>query len=176
MLRWTATTAPNTAFVVGRAEQLPFQDASIDLITAAGSLDYVDLGAFFREARRILAPPGALAVYDFSPPKLEPWSTEFMRRYPRARDSARALDPDSLASLAAGFALQWQERFEIGLPLTPEFYERCMLTETNVAYAIANGVPETEIREWCHRTLAPVFKGAPREVLFESYIVWLAPL
>ena len=48
-----------------------------------------------------------------------------------------------------------------------------MLTETNVAYAIANGIPEAEIREWCRRTLAPVFQGAPREVLFEGYIAWL---
>jgi predicted TPR repeat methyltransferase len=39
--------------------------ASLDLIAAAGSLNYVALDRFFPEAARILAPNGLLLAYDF---------------------------------------------------------------------------------------------------------------
>jgi hypothetical protein len=51
----------------------------------------------------------------------------------------------------------------------PEFYLDYAITETNVSSAIAAGTPEAEIREWCCATLAPVFEGRPREVLFRVY-------
>src|SRR4051794_19947961 len=43
MLRWTTTVALNAEFLVGAAEAVPVADRSIDLITAAGALNYVDL-------------------------------------------------------------------------------------------------------------------------------------
>lgn len=181
MLRSRAITAPEALFLAGRAEALPFRDASVDLIAAAGSLNYADLNLFFPEARRVLVSAGGIAVYDFAPGRrfrdsndLEVWFSAFMRRYPKARDSARALDPDSLHAAAAGsFDLQWSERFEIGLPLEVDFYEKYMMTETNVAYSVASGTPVEEIRAWCHQSLGPVFQGSPREVVFEGYIAYL---
>ena len=59
--------------------------------------------------------------------------------------------------------------FEIGITLTPEFYLDYVMTETNVAAAVRSGVPQSEIRSWCAETLAPVWKGAEREVLFRGY-------
>jgi hypothetical protein len=61
------------------------------------------------------------------------------------------------------------EDFEIGLALTPGAYVDYMLTETNVARALREGVPLAEIRAWCEATLGPVFGGRPREVLFRGY-------
>jgi hypothetical protein len=43
----------------------------------------------------------------------------------------------------------------------------------NVAYAVTNGAPLEEIRAWCQDTLAPVFGGRNREVLFRGYIAYL---
>ncbi|MEJ7607546.1 MAG: methyltransferase domain-containing protein [Bryobacteraceae bacterium] len=62
MLRWTATVAPQASFLVGAAETIPLRARSIDLITAAGSLNYVNLDLFFPEARRVLTPRGSLIV------------------------------------------------------------------------------------------------------------------
>ena len=39
--------------------------------------------------------------------------------------------------------------------------------------AIARGVPETEIRDWCHDTLARVFAGEPQEVVFDCYVAYV---
>jgi ubiquinone/menaquinone biosynthesis C-methylase UbiE len=43
MLKYASDVAAGTAFVIGRAEALPFEPASFDLVTAAGALNYADV-------------------------------------------------------------------------------------------------------------------------------------
>jgi SAM-dependent methyltransferase len=180
MLRRSSTVAPRAMFVAGVAESLPFRDASIDMITAAGSLNYADLARFFPEAARVLAPAGTLIVYDFSSGRsfrdsgaLDAWYTEFESRYPPARDGAQDLTPESLAALPYGFKLNGREDFEIGLSLTPDFYLDYVMTETNVAWAVKNGVSPGAIRSWCADSVQGVFSGVAREVLFRGYIAYM---
>ena len=155
-------------------------DCSVDVVTAAGSLNYVDLERFFPEALRVLKTSGVLVVYDFSPgrsfrdaPGLDEWFSEFFKRYPPPRNQARALSPAILAESATGFRLCEHEEFEIGIVLTPAFYLDYILTETNVADAVRNGMPYGEIRAWCSETLTPVFNRREREVLFPGYFACL---
>lgn len=182
MLHSTSVIAPRSSFLAASAEHMPFRDASIDLIAAAGALNYVNLEAFLPEAQRILSNSGVLAVYDFSPgrrspdsPGLQLWFEEFMRRYPKAKDSARSLDPETIAKEGGQFVPMRSEYFEIPLTLDAEFYERYMMTETNVAYAIRQGASEDEIRQWCHDSLREVFSNQPRTVLFEGYLATFTP-
>ena len=46
--------------VLGRAEELPFQEASFDLVTAAEAAHWFDWDAFVTEAFRVLRPGGGL--------------------------------------------------------------------------------------------------------------------
>src|SRR5258708_35168102 len=156
---------------------------SVDLIPAAGSLNYVDLNAFFPEARRVLVPQGLLVVYDFSPGRsfdgetsLDEWFRDFCLRYPYPPNEAAALTPAVLGPLATGFQMQAQDNFEIGLRLTLGFYVNYMLTETNVAAAVRRGVPVSEIRSWCEKTLPGVWNGRERDVLFRGYFACLVPV
>jgi SAM-dependent methyltransferase len=170
MLKWAA----GAAFVCATAEAIPLRDGAIDLITAAGSLNYVGLDRFFPEAARILAPAGTLLVYDFSPGRDE-WFSEFERRYPWPPHEARELDPQILGEIAPPyFRLESHQEFEIGLPLTHDFYEDYVMTETNVAAAIRAGASPEEIRQWCHRTLEPTWRASNREVLFQGYFACLS--
>ena len=50
-----------------------------------------------------------------------------------------------------------------------------VLTETNVAAAVRQGAVRSEIRTWCAETLAPVWNGKPRDVLFHGYFACLRP-
>lgn len=176
MLKWASKIAPSAGFVVGTAEEIPLCDRSVDLITAAGSLNYAKLDLFFREAARVLMPDGALAVYDFSPGRsfrdetsLDEWFSSFHGRYPQPRHEARKLSPEILAESSPGFRVQSHRQFEIGITLTPTFYVDYMMTETNVAAAVRSGVPYSEIKSWCTETVAPVWNGPEREVLFRGY-------
>jgi SAM-dependent methyltransferase len=182
MLRWGRITAPWAAFAAGAAEAIPLCNASVECITAAGSLNYADLDRFFPEARRVLVPEGVLLVYDFGPgmtfrsePGLEDWFRRFSARYPPPPNEGRDLDPDILRQSNSGFRVVREETFEIAIRLTPRFYLDYMLTETNVASAVRAGVPLPEIRGWCVETLAPVWRGEDKEVMFRGYWVCLVP-
>lgn len=181
MLGPARRTSPNTFFAAASGEAIPLRAGSVDLISAAGSLNYLDAGRFFPEAARVLAPGGAALVYDFSTGRsfrdskaLDEWFAEFERRYPWPKGEARELNPEILAGLDRRFKVRERARFEIGLRLDREFYAGYMMTETNVALAIRRGTPSGEIREWCGETLRPVFRGEAREVLFRGYFVWMA--
>jgi ubiquinone/menaquinone biosynthesis C-methylase UbiE len=181
MVNCAASLVPGASFMVGNAEELPVPSASMNLITAAGSLNYADLSRFFPEAVRALAPGGVLVVYDFSQgrcfrdaPDLDSWFSEFLRRYPMPTSSARELNPEILKNFDSGLRVYASEQFEIGLPLSPEAYLKYVLTETNVAHAIEKGTPEELIRSWCAETLAPVFGNRSREILFRGYFACMS--
>ncbi len=181
MLKWHSTLAPGADFLVGRAEALPVQAGCVDLITAAGALNYTNLDLFFPEALRTLTPDGTLLVYDFSPgrsfrgnDRLDDWFTAFATRYPWPHNEARELNPRILESLDSGCRLGQHECFEIGLTLSPGFYLEYMLTETNVASAMRDGGSYDEIRQWCSETLAPVWDGREHEVLFRGYFACMS--
>jgi ubiquinone/menaquinone biosynthesis C-methylase UbiE len=181
MVRQASRIAPFASFLAGAAEAIPLGDRSIDFITAAGSLNYTDLDRFFPEAARVLARDGVLAVYDFSPgrsfrdgPGLDDWFADFCVRYPWPRHEARELSPAILAEMRSGFRVRGGREFEMPIPMTRAFYVDYMLTETNVAAAIRRGAPASEIRSWCADSLAAVWNGAERDVVFRGYFTCMS--
>ncbi len=177
MIRCGSAIVQDASFLIGSAEALPVLSHSMDIIAAAGSLNFADLDLFFPEAVRSLRPNGVLVIYDFSEGRsfressdLDEWYSEFWRRYPPPADFGHEISPESLQSCGFGLRLSSHEYFEIGLSLTPDFYLDYVMTETNVAYAVCCGVPVESIRTWCIESLAPVFCGKPHEVLFRGYL------
>ncbi len=59
--------------VLGRAEQLPFADASFDLVSMSYMLRHIDdLALAFAEARRVLRPGGRLVIFEVTRPSSPP--------------------------------------------------------------------------------------------------------
>lgn len=178
MLSHSRSVAPGASFVVARAEHLPFETGSIDLVTAAGSLNYVNLDLFLPELARVLAPGGLTAVYDFSAgrrlkddPRLGAWYEAFSNRYPPK--PGYDLDVSEIAYAPHGLRLDAYEEFDVAVPMTLQSYVRYVMSETGVELAVERGVAEWEIRGWCEATLEKVFGGAAREVLFEAYVAYV---
>ena len=75
-------TYPNKVLLIGAdALDLPFADASFDIIVSAFVLrNLADIGAGFREARRVLRPGGLLGILDFGMPRT-PVLAPFYRIY-----------------------------------------------------------------------------------------------
>ena len=174
MLAHHAAVAPGALFVVGRGEELPFASRSFDLVTAAGALNYTDRQRALAEIARVLASAGVLAIYDFSTGRRSPdtdgldrWFNAFEGRYPYP--PGYAMDVGTLDFGSAGLQLVCIEPFEIALPLTVEGYIAYVLSEANVAQAIASGVAEADVRAWCTASLASIFGTSPLQVLFSGY-------
>jgi SAM-dependent methyltransferase len=175
---------PGARFLAAAGEAIPLPDASVDLLAAAGSLNYAnDLAAVWPEAARILTRDGVFAVYDFSPGRrfehadtLDQWFTAFTARYPYPASQAIPLSPDILATLATPFSVTRAETFAFELRLGQEFYLSYMLTETNVQAAVEAGASLADIRKWCDTTLTPVFAGRPQPVVFTGYLTHLEPV
>ena len=176
MLMYAMDIAPDARFIAGKAESLPVRERSIDVITAAGSLNYVNLPAFFDEAARVLSREGVLVVYDFSPgrsfregERLDEWFACFTSRYPVPKSEATLLSPEILDKIDLRYSIVASNSFEIGVGLTRGFYLEYMMTETNIASAVRNGTPYGEIRAWATQTLAEAWGDQEREVLFRGY-------
>jgi ubiquinone/menaquinone biosynthesis C-methylase UbiE len=122
MVKWANRIAP-AHFAAARAESLPFRDATFDLITAAGSLNYTDPTLAFPELRRVLKQNGALAVYDFS-------QSDFP--YERPPDGSIKLNPAILSELAVGFRIERAEALDLPVTMTHEQYVAYLATEVNV--------------------------------------------
>lgn len=61
---------PDGTFAIGDLEELPFEDASFDAITATNSVQYAsDPVAALRELKRVLAPGGRLSVASWGAPE-----------------------------------------------------------------------------------------------------------
>lgn len=173
MARVATGLVKDASFVVGHAERLPFPAQSFDWMTAAGSLNYVELDSFLGEAARVLRKGGAMLVYDFSPGRsmpasrdLDEWFDRFVQRYPWNHGEAKPLDPASLRRLGRGWQVAASEEVRVGVPLTREFYVNYMMTESNVAWALRRGVEAQAIRGWIEDTLPESGWG---EIFFEGY-------
>ena len=178
MLAHSRAVAPRAVFVVGEAERLPFAAGTFHLITAAGSLNYADLKLSLPEAARVLAPGGTMAIYDFSAgrrlrgsQRLEEWYQEFERRYPRP--PRLRLDVRRVDYAHSGLRLDGYEEIDIPISISLDSYLPYAMSETRVELAIARGVQESEIRDWCRQTLGEVFGDQSREVIFDAYAAYV---
>ncbi|KAI4898319.1 hypothetical protein NFI96_028566 [Prochilodus magdalenae] len=58
--------APNISYRECPAEELPFEDGSVDLVTALSAFHWFDHSRFLQEADRILKPKGCLAILNYT--------------------------------------------------------------------------------------------------------------
>ncbi|KAM6269016.1 putative methyltransferase [Porphyrio hochstetteri] len=61
-----APSTPNVSYLVCPAEELPFEDASVDLLTSFTAAHWFDLEKFMREANRVVKPGGCVAISTYT--------------------------------------------------------------------------------------------------------------
>ena len=66
-----APACPGVTYRVAPAEASGLPDASVDLVTVAQALHWIDLPAFYAEVRRVLVPDGVLAVWCYGLQRLD---------------------------------------------------------------------------------------------------------
>ena len=172
MVGTAAATVGDVAFGVARAEALPFGRGTVDVLAAAGSLNYADSGAFVDEADRVLAAGGTIVVSNYSfgrPVGVEPeWPATFSDRWPRPASA-----PVHAGTFAGTrFRPIVDETFPVTIPMTLDAYVAYLMTETSVAEAVRAGTAAAEIRAWCADALRPAY-GAEQPVAFDATLLVL---
>lgn len=131
-----APQAGRIGLLVGRAEELPFDDATFDALTFTYLLRYVaDPAATLRELSRVVRPGGVVASLEFHVPPARPWHTAWFLY-------TRTLLP------AAGWLTGGREWFEVGRFLGPsisEHYRRYPLSWHVAAWQDA-GIDDVRVR------------------------------
>ncbi|NXC13074.1 CRG1 methyltransferase, partial [Corythaeola cristata] len=61
-----APSLPNVSYLVCPAEELPFQDASVDVLASFTAVHWFDIEKFMREANRVLKPGGCVVLSTYS--------------------------------------------------------------------------------------------------------------
>lgn len=76
-----ATLHPKIEYQIAPAENIPFADASVDLITVAQAIHWFEREKFYAEARRVLKPEGVLAVWVYGLHHITPEVDKVVRKY-----------------------------------------------------------------------------------------------
>ncbi|NXW60910.1 CRG1 methyltransferase, partial [Eurystomus gularis] len=61
-----APSVPSVSYLVCPAEELPFEDASVDVLTSFTAVHWFDIEKFMREANRVLKPGGCVALSTYT--------------------------------------------------------------------------------------------------------------
>lgn len=72
----SAVAHPRVRYACALAEQGALRSESVDLVTVAQALHWLDVQRFYREVNRVVIPGGAIAVWSYGPMRLEPGIAE----------------------------------------------------------------------------------------------------
>lgn len=178
-----AKPQPGIEYRVAPADRSGLPDNSVDLVTAAQALHWLDAKSFFREATRVLTSDGAIAVWGYGDPVLDtPELERILHRFNRGTVERywlpeRQLLLDGYATIEFPFDEIGVPRFTLERDLTLQELMGYVRTWSATARFVAeNGAAEVERLElqlrklWGdagqrRRVLAPLYlrAGYPRK-------------
>jgi SAM-dependent methyltransferase len=167
-------------YVEGRAEQLPFDDASCGLMTVGLAFHWFDHQEFLLEARRVLRPGGWLVIYNDGftgrmkgNDNFEKWNREhYLVRYPSPPRNRRTV-PESDAP-AYGLVPSGFDQFLHEVEFTADQLVSYLLTQTNVVSAVEAGSEDLQsVALWLLESVQPLFTGTRESFLFSCQIQFL---
>ena len=167
-----APVDPQIEYTLAPAEALPVRGAYFDLMTLSCVFHWIDRGAFFKEARRVLRSQGWLVVYnnDFTAQMLEnrafqPWFQEtYFKKYPTP---PRNWDKFGMeASEKEGFHFRKQEGYQNPLKYSLKDLVDYLVTQSNVIACVEGGSQTIEAAiNWLAENIQPFF-GERTEATF----------
>ncbi|MEQ1564179.1 MAG: methyltransferase domain-containing protein [Myxococcota bacterium] len=110
-----AEAHPRVEYRCESAAECSLPDGSVDLVTAASSVHWMDLARFYAEVRRVLRPGGVVALWTYGVvPQVSPEVDEVLHTYANA--VLGPYQPPELAVVHSGYRELWFPFDELSCP------------------------------------------------------------
>jgi SAM-dependent methyltransferase len=159
------------------AEYLPF-DQDFELITLAGSINWIERVKFFREAKMILSHGGFVIIYDNNilgimeeDRNFEDWYlNRYLKKFPKPPRDESPITKEEARGY--GFDFDHSETYTNNVAFSIDGFMDYLFTQSEITVALENKKSE-QIRNWLARSLTPFFQSQKRTLLFGGYIWYL---
>jgi ubiquinone/menaquinone biosynthesis C-methylase UbiE len=149
MLEYAKRDVPTAQFVHSSAEELPFDDSSLELVTTFLAFHWFDQARFLREVKRVLEPRGWLVICNHwfqgnlvGHPEFDAFRQAFYERFPTPKRSTSGLEPE--AATRYGFEFVTRVDFEHTVPMTAEELSWYISSQSNVIARVEGGEAKLE--------------------------------
>ena len=159
-----------------RAEEIKMPKESCDIITAAGSVNWIDEDIFLKLANGILKDKGILLIYDNPmidqmervPEFTTWWNKEYLARFPKPPRKETVWGKELMEKY--GFQIINQVTYKNTAVMNREEFIRYIMTQTNVIEQIEKqGQSLEEAKEWFEDSLKDIFQKEKQTLVFEGY-------
>ncbi|HKM34497.1 MAG TPA: class I SAM-dependent methyltransferase [Lachnospiraceae bacterium] len=163
-------------FIVSKAEEIPAMKNKVDIVTAAGVIQWVDKDAFLQNLISIMTNDGYVLIYDFSVSDQMRnndafsswWHNTYLKEFPKPfRNESVWTDKDVEQY---GFSMIKQIHLEMEYEFDLESFIEFMLIQSNVNDKVeGEGRSIEEVHKWFERTLPPIFMNTKQQLVFTGY-------
>lgn len=172
----------NITYLVSSAEDLTFEiaDKKVDIVTAAGAIQWIDRELFLSNMSRIMNENGYLLIYDFAisdtmlenPAYTDWWYNQYLVEFPKPYRNESIWKNEDVTPY--GFRMNNQIDLNMEHSFELESFIEFMMIQSNVNAKIEeNGQEEKAIYKWFQQTLSPIFDNRNQRLLFKGYSWYL---
>ncbi|MDE7321207.1 MAG: class I SAM-dependent methyltransferase [Lachnospiraceae bacterium] len=170
----------NITYIVSSAEEIAIPAEKVDIVTAAGAIQWIDRACFLSRIRQAMKDNGYLLIYDFAisdemngnPSYTDWWHNQYLEEFPRPyRDDSIWKNKDVEPY---GFRMLKQTHLEMEHSFDLASFIEFMMIQSNVNARIDAGERKEEAAyQWFQETLTPIFHGENQTLLFKGYSWYL---
>jgi len=163
-----------------KAEEIEAEAGSVDIVTAAGVINWVDETRFLPLLQCILKEKGLFLIYDFwitdqmeeSPAQNEAytawWHEAYLPNFPKPARKEQKWS-DGLVK-EYGFQMYAQEEYTTALEMDRDFFVRFMLLQSNVIAQVEEQGKDLEaVRTWFQESLSKFWDKEIKKLVFQGY-------
>jgi ubiquinone/menaquinone biosynthesis C-methylase UbiE len=178
-----ATPALQLQYLATPAEQLPFRNSSVEIITVSLAFHWFKRSQFLAEASRLLVPAGWLILYNngflgrmVEQSGFEAWFRErYLIRYPTPPRHSQPLTEEEVEQYS--LKLVEEEKFINEIDFSVEGLAHYLMTQSNITAVVEAGAESIEdAYRWLVGTLSPMFKQETGRFRFGTTMLYLCKL
>lgn len=162
-------------FYAAKAEETAIPSDKYDIVTAAGCINWVDERKFMENMKDVTSDNAVIVIYDFgitdrmndNSDYTDWYQKEYLSRFPKP---PRKENKWTQQDLSDGLIMEKQTEYEMEYKFSLDAFVDFMMIQSNVNSKVESGeIPYSEAVKWMKESLAPIFGGVDKTLIFSGY-------